>query len=147
MIHEKPVSSFLRTVLCAVFTVGVMAMAHGQGTTVDPTGTWTWSNPGRNGNPGRTNTLVLKYSASALTGTLTSPTRGGGTTNIDITDGKLTGDQISFNIVREYNDNTMTIGYAGTVTNDAIKGKISTERDGEKRTRKWEAKRAAAATN
>jgi hypothetical protein len=145
MRHEKQTSlSLLKAFICAIFCVGVMAMAHAQGTNVDPSGTWTWTNPGRDGSPGRTNTLVLKYSNNALTGTLKAPTRGGGTTNLDIADGKLAGDQISFTITREFNGNSMTATYAGGVTADAIKGTIATERDGEKRSRKWEATRAAA---
>jgi len=138
--------SLLKAFACAIITVGVVAMAHAQDSKVDPTGTWTWANPGRNGNPGTTNILVLKYSSSSLTGTLKAPKRGGGTTNVEISDGKLTGDQISFNVIREAGGNSMTIGYKGAVTADAIKGTINTERDGEKRSRKWEAKREATGT-
>jgi hypothetical protein len=144
--YKKLISpSLLKGLICGVFTVAAVAVAQAQSAKVDPSGTWTWSNPGRNGNPGRTNTLTLKYSGSALTGNLTLPTRGGGTTNVNISDGKVTGDQISFNIVREMNDNSVTNEFAGAISGDSIKGDISTERDGEKRSRKWEAKRAAMA--
>ena len=147
MRHQKQTSSsLLKALTCAIFTVGLMTMAHAQGTKVDPSGTWTWATPGRNGGPSRTNTLVLKYSNMALTGSLATPGRGGETTKTDISDGKLAGDQISFNVTREFNGNSMTTGYAGTVTADAIKGKITTERNGEKRSRDWEAKREAAGT-
>jgi hypothetical protein len=148
MRYEKQTSlSLLRAFICAIFAIGVVTIAQGQKTTVDPTGTWIWSTAGRNGGPARTNTLVLKYSGDALTGSLTTPARGGATNNTAISDGKLAGDQISFNVTREMNGNSMTAGYAGTVAGDAIKGTITTERDGEKRSRKWEAKRAPAAAN
>jgi hypothetical protein len=136
--------SLLKAFTCAVFTVGVVAMAHAQDSKVDPSGTWTWANPGRNGNPGTTNTLILKYAGDSLTGTLKAPKRGGGTTNTDITDGKLTGTKISFNLTRVYNGNTSTNVYSGAVTADTITGTISSERNGEKRSRKWVAKRATA---
>ena len=111
MEHKKQTSlTLLKAFTCAIITVGVMAVAHAQDTKVDPSGTWTWANRGRNGNPGTTNTLVLKYSNNSLTGTLKAPKRGGGTTDTEISDGKLTGAQISFNISRESNGNTMTFG-------------------------------------
>jgi len=148
MRHEKQTSlTVLKAFICAIFCVSVAAMAQAQSTNVDPSGTWTWSTPGRDGAPGRTNTLVLKYSSSVLTGTLKAPTRGGGTTNLDIADGKMAGDQISFTVTREFNGNSMTATYAGAITADALKGTIATERDGEKRSRKWEATRAAAAAD
>ena len=148
MRHEKQAASaFLKTFICLMITASLTAMAHAQGAAVNPTGTWTWSNPGRNGGPARTNTLVLKYSGSAVTGTATVPVRVGGTTNLDISEGKLAGDQISFNIVRENNGNSATNSFAGAVTADSITGTISSERDGEKRSRKWEAKRSAPAAN
>ena len=147
MEHKKQTSlTLLKAFTCAIITVGVMAVAHAQDTKVDPSGTWTWANRGRNGNPGTINTLVLKYSNNSLTGTLKAPKRGGGTTDTEISDGKLTGAQISFNITRESNGNTMTFGYSGTVTADTIKGTISSERNGQKQDRKWEAKREAAET-
>ena len=44
-------------------------------------------------------------------------------------------------MVREIQGNKMTAKYSGKITGDAIKGKIETERDGNTRSREWEAKR------
>jgi hypothetical protein len=135
--------SLFRAFVFAMITIGAVAVASAQDK-VDPSGTWTWSNPGRGDRPATTNTLVLKYSGSALTGTVTSPKRGGGTASVDIADGKLAGSEISFNVIREFGGNSVTIAYSGTVTADTITGNTTMERDGEKHSRKWVAKKSAA---
>lgn len=139
-------NTLLKIVACAFVALGLAALAHAQDSKVDPTGKWIWASPARNGAPGRTNTLVLKYQGNVLTGAMQGVVRGGPTNDIPIADGKLTGDQISFTVTREFNGNSMTISYEGTVTPDAIKGKSSIERDGEKRSRKWEAMRVVTLT-
>jgi hypothetical protein len=101
--------------------------------------------PGRNGGPDRTNTLTLKVDGDKLTGKLVTPGRGGRTNEMEIAEGKLAGDAVSFTITREFNGNTMTSKYSGKVEGDTIKGKIDFERDGEAQSRDWEAKRQAAA--
>lgn len=111
----------------------------------DPTGTWTWTTPGRNGGPDRVNTLTLKADAGALSGKLSVPGRDGSPVETPITDGKVDGDNISFNLVRSYNGNSNTNKYSGAVTADKITGKVdSVNRDGAPQSRNWEAKRAAA---
>ena len=110
----------------------------------DPSGTWTWSTPGRNGGPDRVSTLTLKVADSSLTGKLSAPGRDGQAVELPIADGKVDGDQINFDIVRQYNGNANTNIYTGTLTNDEIVGKIEFTRNGETQSRKWEAKRAAA---
>ena len=82
----------------------------------------------------------LKLDGDKLTGTLASPGRGGQTTSREISDGKVTGADISFCIVRTFNDNTFTNKYSGTLADGAIKGKMEFERNGEPQSRDWEAK-------
>ncbi len=60
-----------------------------------------------------------------------------------IADGKVDGDNISFNLVREYNGNSNTNKYNGVLKEDAITGKVESSRNGEIQARKWEAKRTA----
>ena len=109
----------------------------------DPTGTWTWNFPGRDGGEGREVTLKLKQENGNLTGAISSPRRGGETTETKISEGKVNGNQISFAITREFNGNSFTQKYSGKVEGDTITGKISfTGRDGETRDRDWVAKRA-----
>ena len=44
-----------------------------------PAGTWTWTQPGRNGGPDRKSTLKLKVDGDKVTGTISAPGRGGPT--------------------------------------------------------------------
>ena len=89
----------------------------------------------------RTNTLVLKLDGDKLTGKMSAPGRGGGpATDTDITDGKITGSDVSFSVVRDFGGNSMTTKYSGTVTNGSIKGKIEMDMGGNPTSRDWEAK-------
>lgn len=106
----------------------------------DPSGTYMWTTPGRNGGADRTNTLVLKLDGDKLTGTLSAPGRGGAVTETKIADGKVTGADISFCVVRTFNGNSMTNKYSGTLADGAIKGKVESERNGQPQSRDWEAK-------
>ena len=80
----------------------------------DVTGKWTASVPGRQGNTMET-TFNLKADGSNLTGSVSTP-RG----EMDIKDGKIDGDNISFNQTMEFNGNSMTIVYKGKVNGDTI---------------------------
>lgn len=120
-------------------------MAQAAGGMVDPTGTWTWTGGGRGGGGGGarggggTNTLVLKYEAGKLTGTLQGPARGprrgaagaDATTpapaptpapKVDIKDGKVDGDTVSFSVTSTRGGNDITTVYKGKVTADKITG-------------------------
>jgi hypothetical protein len=135
------ISKFTQILLSAVLLTGTMIQAQAQDKKVDPTGTYLWTQAGRNGGPDRTNTLVLKLEGDKLTGKLSVPgRRGGAAADVSITDGKLAGAAVSFSVVREFNGNSMTNKYSGTLTEGGIKGKIETERNGQAQTRDWEAK-------
>jgi hypothetical protein len=134
-------SKFVKIAIGAVLLTGIMTQAQAQDKKVDPSGTYVWTQAGRNGGPDRTNTLVLKLEGDKLTGKLTSPGRGGGApTPTDITDGKITGADVSFNIVRDMGGNPMTMKYSGKVADGAIKGKIDMDMGGNPTSRDWEAK-------
>ena len=106
----------------------------------DPTGTWTWSTPGRDGQT-REASLKLKLEGDKLTGAMS----GRNNTEIAIEDGKIKGDEISFKVTRKAaNGNEFTTKYSGKISGDSIKGKAEFERGGESRSRDWEAKRSAA---
>ena len=103
----------------------------------DVNGTWTWTTPGRNGGPERKSILKLKTEGDKLTGTI-----NGRQEDIKITDGKVTGDEVSFKVSRSgQNGNTFTQKYTGKVSGDSIKGKVTFDRNGEEQSRDWEAKR------
>ena len=105
----------------------------------DATGTWTWTAQGRNGGEAREITLKLKQEGEKVTGAMSG--RQGNDT--PITNGKITGDEVSFDVTREFQGNSMTQKYKGKISGDTITGKISSERDGQAREREWTAKRKA----
>jgi hypothetical protein len=105
----------------------------------DPTGTWTWTVPGRDGQT-RTATLKLKLEGEKLTGSMS----GRNNSETAIEDATIKGEDISFKVTREgQNGNKMTTKYAGKISGDSIKGKMEFERNGESQSRDWEAKREA----
>jgi hypothetical protein len=140
----------LRSFLTRALPVALLAIAAAFSVTpalaADPApsdvnGTWTWSVPGRNGGPDRKSTLKIKADGSKLTGKVESPGRGGQTNETAIEDGKISGADVSFKVVREFNGNKMTAVYQGKLSGDSIKGKVEIDRDGQKQSRDWEAKR------
>ena len=86
----------------------------------DVTGKWTYEMQGRNG--AMTGTLNLKADGNTVTGTVSG--RGGDT---EISDGKIDGDTLTFNVVREFNGNKVTMKYTGTVSGDNINFKVEAE--------------------
>ncbi len=132
-------NKFAKIMLGAALVLGAIIQVQADDKKVDPSGTYQWVMPGRNGGSDRTNTLVLKLDGDKLTGKLSAPGRGGQVAETVINDAKLTGADVSFNIVRTFNDNSFTNNYSGTITNGAIKGKIEFERNGETQSRDWNA--------
>ena len=106
---------YLVLLACAL---AVVAMA------ADVSGKWTFETQGRNG--AVTNTLTLKASGSTLTGSLAGG-RGG---EVNISDGKVDGDNISFSVTREFNGNQFTTKYSGKVAGDTINLTIEGPRGG-----------------
>jgi hypothetical protein len=141
---QSPKSAFstlVKLLSCAVLALGAIIQAEAADKKNDPTGTWTWTTPGRNGGPDRKSTLKLKLDGDKVTGTLSTPGRQGQTSDVNIEEGKLKGEDISFNVTREINGNKFTQKYNGKINGDAIKGKVEFERNGEAQSRDWEAKR------
>jgi hypothetical protein len=143
-------NKLMKVVACTVVALGAISLAKAADKAVDPSGTWTWAQPGRGGGPGGgTNTLVLKWDGSKLTGTLTAPARaargrrGGAAPGADagaapatppaapaptatpITNGKVEGSTISFDVVRSMGGNDITTPYKGTISGDTITGTVS----------------------
>jgi hypothetical protein len=104
----------------------------------DATGKWTAEMQGPNGNT-RTVTMNLKADGEKLTGTVSG--RGGDT---EISDGKVDGDTVMFNVIREFNGNKMTQHYTGKVDGDTIHFTMKMEGGmGDGQERKLDAKRSA----
>ncbi len=83
-------------------------------------GTWKWSFDGPNG--AIEVTLKLKQDGEKLTGTIT----GLNGNEIEIQDGSVKDDAISFKIVRQFNGQKATTTYTGTISGDSLKGKSET---------------------
>ena len=81
----------------------------------DITGKWTAQMPGRGGQT-REATFNFKVDGNTVTGTVSGP-RG----DMEISDGKIDGDTITFTQTMEFNGNSMKILYKGTISGDSIK--------------------------
>ena len=126
--------------ICALAALSTIE-ARADDKKADPTGTWVWTTPGRNGGPDRTNTVKLKMEGEKVTGKMISPARGGETTTTEIEDGKMSNGEVSFSVSRETQNGKMTSKYHGKITDNSIKGKMEMERNGNPVSRDWEAKR------
>jgi hypothetical protein len=128
----------MNRLLTSILTICCLAFLSASSQAADSanaTGTWTWSTPGRNGQS-RETTLKLKQDGDKLTGKIS-----GRNSDTEIQDAKITGDEISFKVTRKFRDNEFTSKYSGKISGDTIKGKMEFERNGETRSRDWEAKR------
>jgi uncharacterized protein (DUF2147 family) len=133
---QKALSFLIKSGLCAVLALGTFVSTQA----ADATGTWSWTNPGRNGGPERKTTLKLKAEGEKLSGTVISMRRDQ-EVKTEIEKGQVKGNEISFTVTREFNGNKFSQKYTGKITENSIKGKISFERNGESQDRDWEAKR------
>ncbi len=105
----------------------------------DATGTWTWKFQRQDGEE-VTSTLKVKQEGEKLTGKLDSFGN-----EADVQEGKVDKDgNVSFQVVRDFGGNSVTIKYKGKVDGDSMKLKAEFERDGEVRTREFDAKREKA---
>lgn len=83
----------------------------------DVTGKWTAQVPSRQGGT-REQTFTFKVDGDKLTGTVS-----GRQSDVAITEGKISGDTISFTVKMEYGGNSVEQKYTGTVSGDEIKFK------------------------
>ncbi len=95
-----------KLILPALLLLGI----SGAALAADINGKWTAEVQGRNGTV--TQTLVLNASGNNLTGSLEGA-RGGA---VDISDGTIDGNKVSFKVVREFNGNQFTQQYKGTLS-------------------------------
>ena len=110
---------FVTTILLAVAFAAVAA---------DVTGKWVADVQGRNGNTTQM-TFNLKADGGTLTGSVTGGMggrRGGGgggggaPAATEISNGKVDGDKVSFEVKRSYNGNDFVTKYEGTLSGDTL---------------------------
>jgi hypothetical protein len=117
------------------FVMLFLSLAASVAFAADVNGKWTAQVPGRGGET-REVTFTFKADGNQLTGSMTGP-RG----EVQISDGKIDGDDISFAQVMEFNGNQMKLLFKGKVSGDEIKFKR--QREGGDRTQEFTAKRAS----
>ena len=106
----------MKTLLIAVFTVlscTMMLLAAG----ID--GAWKADYTTPDGTA-RTSTFHLKADGEKLTGKVVSPMG-----EAEIKDGTIKGDDIAFNVTRNFNGEEFTLKYAGKVSGDELKLKVA----------------------
>ncbi len=100
---------------------------------VDVTGTWeiSWENP----RGATTTTFLFEQDGTALTGTAQMAMRGRpgggggeGTREVEITDGKVEGNTITFSMAMGMGERSMAFTFKGTVTGDTMEGTMTTPR-------------------
>jgi hypothetical protein len=101
----------MKKILCVCAAL-MMAFTAASAFAADVTGSWTGKMTGPNGD-GFQLTFNLKVDGTKLTGTVTGPQGD----PLDITDGKIDGDKLSFNV----SFNGMTIMDEGVINGDTIK--------------------------
>ncbi len=160
-------TSITTAISCAALAALIVAPVQAaDAKKADVNGKWSWTQAagGRGGQGGnapanatpRKSTLTLKADGDKLTGTLSQPAFGRRAQGGDaapatppapvetaISNGKVKGDEISFEVTREAGGNSRTTKYSGKVDGDSIKGKIEApgRNGGDPMSRDWEAKR------
>ena len=115
----------------------------------DVSGKWTYEQAGRNGGAPRQSSITLKADGTKLTGSVPAMMGrgggGGGTPPADtpITNGKIEGEKVYFEVTRDMQGTAFTIKYEGTFSGDEMKLKITTPgfQGGDPRTTEVTAKR------
>lgn len=110
----------------------------------DASGTWKWTQQGRQGGAGFEVTLKLEAKDGVLSGTLLGMQgQQGAIPDVAIGDASLKGDVVSFSVTREWNGNKRTSKYEGKLEGDTIKGTVERQgRDGNTMKSDWTATRA-----
>jgi hypothetical protein len=97
------------------FVFGTLVALAASAWAADVTGKWTAQVPGRGGQT-RETTFNFKADGEKLTGTMS-----GMQNDLEIQDGKLKGDDVSFSVKVNFQGNEMKMNYKGKLAGDEIK--------------------------
>ena len=125
----------MRLLIAAIVVSALAGWTSAANAADDPTGTWKWTVTFNNNT--RDVTLKLKLEGDKLTGSMS----GRNNQDTAIEDASFKDGTVSFSVTREFNGQKRTTKYSGKLSGDTIKGTSEFERDGQKQTRDWEAKR------
>jgi hypothetical protein len=84
----------------------------------DVSGKWTAKVPGAQGQAESDVTFVFKVDGTNLTGTINNSQQPG---DVEIKEGKISGDEVSFTLNRKIGDNELKVLWKGKVSGDEIK--------------------------
>ena len=107
------------------------------------TGKWVYEQPGRQGGEPRPVTLELKAEGAKLTGTVAGAGGGGQAPQAQpISNGKVDGSNISFDVTRETPNGAMTTKYEGVVAGAEMKLKVTRQGQNGPQTNEFTAKKS-----
>jgi hypothetical protein len=110
----------------------------GDSPATDATGSWKWTIQTPDGNS-IDMSAKLTQDGQKLTGVFLD---GFDQKSFDIKDGKVKDGEVSFTVVRPFNDDTITVNYDGKLSGDTIKGTLNVKfGDQDPMKNDWEAKR------
>jgi hypothetical protein len=123
-----------------VAIVGVVGIAQAADKN-DPTGTWKWKSKFGKGDNAKEfeRSMKLQLKDGKLTGTVSG--FGKAATDTKIEDGTFKDGELSFTTTTERKGNKITSKYTGKLSDDTIKGSITTDFNGKENKQDWEAKR------
>lgn len=101
-----------------LLTISILLVVAIGALAADISGKWVAQVTGRNGQA-REATFTFKVEGDKLTGTMS----GGQGGDVALTEGKVSGDTVSFTVSRERNGNTIKQNYTGTISGSEIKFK------------------------
>lgn len=102
-----------------IISVGaIVLLALAPAWAADVAGKWVAQVPGAQGQGGAEITLVFKVEGEKLTGTLNNPQAPG---DVEINEGKISGDEISFSLMRNIGGTEMKVIWKGKISGDEIK--------------------------
>jgi hypothetical protein len=116
--------------LLSVLVLGALTLMA-----ADVTGKWAAEVQGRNGQT-RNVSFAFKQDGSTLAGTMVGPMGR----EVELKNGKVDGDNLSFDVNMEFQGNPVTIHYTGTVEGDSIK--MKSQREGSDRAQEFTAKKS-----
>jgi hypothetical protein len=132
-------------VLVFVATGLVFGQDDDKKASVDPSGTWKWE---RNYNGNKIDyTLRLKWHDDKLTGSYKTDMENGPaglSEPVEIKEGAIDGDKVSFTVTRKFNENEIIADYAGKLTGDKLDGNVEFDFRDRAREFPWNAKRIVA---
>lgn len=103
----------------------------------DAGGKWTWTQR-RQDNDVQV-TLEAKQDGEKLTGTVVTGADG---QKVEIKEGTIKGNEVSFVVIREFNGQQRKTTYKGKLEGDTITGTMVRVRDGQEQSTDWKATRA-----